>query len=738
MNFQECHEEPIHIPAHVQSYGYLIGLDAKEKIIRFYSENISTLFHIDEEIIGKKFEHFSDIFYHILNSPGYNNLSLRQKEGNKNLDKITLDGIDYHLTIYKYRGFVYIELERYVKSSVTRNLLYKSIEDVQSAKSEEEIWSELVRNMFKITGYERVLVYKFMSDGSGRVVAEEKLQHMESLMNLYYPESDIPAQARALYLLNYKRIFSNVHSKPVPIISCTKEVDLTYSNVRAMSPLHAQYVKNSGSSSSFSTSIIVDNKLWGLVTCHNTEPKHIDLHSRIEAEICTQIAANAYNSYKSRRILEEEALFLLKATQLKSKLLRQESLKKSLFKNVQDILEISNADGFAVVINDEVQQAGKAPKDKVTLNIARWARENLDTLLFSDNAFCRNYQTQIDGLGEECSGIAISFVGKDRTNVLLWFRKEFKEHIDWAGDPKKEIATQQFYDRERNAVSPRSSFKIFSEEIHGKSLYWSSEDLRIITKIHDTILEILQEQFERVYHLNRELSKVNEELDSFSHTISHDLATPLTVIKLNVQMLSKNNHDEKVRQKLSSILGEIDNMSEMMSNVLQLSRLKHSEYRLVEVPTTHMIEKITEDAKLTYHAHPEIHIGATPSVVGEKTLVYQIFQNIITNAVKYSSRQENPKINIEGEIEGDCVVYRISDNGIGIPEEEKDNVFKIFKRIDNAKSFAGSGVGLTIVQSIMKRLGGSIGFTSVVGEGTTFILKFHQPKETLSSDHPHL
>ena len=631
--------------------------------------------------------------------------------------------------MYKYRGYVYIELEKYVQSHTSRNILYKSIEDLQSAKSEEEIWSELVKNIFRITGYERVLVYKFLSDGTGRVIAEEKMQHMESLLNLYYPESDVPAQARALYLLNYKRIFSNVHSKPVPIVSRTKDVDLTFSNVRAMSPLHGIYIKNSGASSSFSTSIIIDNKLWGLVTCHNTEPKHIDLHLRIEAEICTQIAANAYNSYKSRRILEEEAMFLLKATQLKSKLFSYENLKKSLFKNVENILEISNADGFAVVINDEVQHAGKAPKDQVILNIASWARENLDTLLFSDNAFCRNYQTQIDGLGGECSGVAISFVGKDRVNVLIWFRKEFKEHINWAGEPKKEVGKLQYYDRELHAVSPRTSFKIFSEEIRGKSLYWSSEDLRGISKIHDTILETLQEQFERVYHLNRELSKVNEELDSFSHTISHDLATPLTVIKLNVQMLSKNNHDEKVRQKLSSILGEIDNMSEMMSNVLQLSRLKHSEYQLVEVKTAHIIEKICEDAKLTYNVNPEITIGETPPVIGEKTLIYQVFQNIITNAVKYSGRQEHPEVSISGSIEGECVVYRISDNGIGIPEEERENVFKIFKRIDNAKSFAGSGVGLTIVQSIMKRLGGGISFESTVGEGTTFILKFHKPQE---------
>ncbi len=220
---------------------------------------------------------------------------------------------------------------------------------------------------------------------------------------------------------------------------------------------------------------------------------------------------------------------------------------------------------------------------------------------------------------------------------------------------------------------------------------------------------------------------MNEELDSFSHTISHDLATPLTVIKLNVQMLSKNNEDEKTKKKLTSILNEIDNMSEMMSNVLQLSRLKHSDYHLDKVNPRNIIEKICEDSKLSYNSEAEIIIGEIPEVMGEKTLVYQVFQNLITNAVKYSSQKENPKVKIDGGIEGECVVYRISDNGIGIPENERENVFKIFKRIDNAQSFSGSGVGLTIVQRIMKRLDGSVDFESKVDEGTTFILKFHKP-----------
>lgn len=124
---------------------------------------------------------------------------------------------------------------------------------------------------------------------------------MESFLGLHYPESDIPKQARQLYLKKRKRIFSNVYADTVPILSKKEEnIDLTFSASRAMSPVHAQYLKNSGVASSFSVSIIIDDHLWGLVTCQNIKPKHIDLEDRVQAGIFTALAANAYSSFKSK------------------------------------------------------------------------------------------------------------------------------------------------------------------------------------------------------------------------------------------------------------------------------------------------------------------------------------------------------------------------------------------------------------------------------------------------------
>jgi len=317
-----------------------------------------------------------------------------------------------------------------------------------------------------------------------------------------------------------------------------------------------------------------------------------------------------------------------------------------------------------------------------------------------------------------------------KKEILIWFRKEFDEHINWAGNPEKKIETFSKNGEEIRTVSPRESFQVFTENIKGKSKRWSSKNQIAVHLIRDLIFETSHKQYITIKKLNDQLKKVNEELDSFSYTISHDLGTPLTVMKLNAQMLLNSLGDitDKDKNKINSIIGEIDNMAEMMQNVLQLSRAKHSEIQLETIETNLTIRKITENAKITYDSQKSmVVIKECPEVLADKTMLHQVFLNIINNAVKYSSDREQPIIEIEGTEAGDQIIYRIKDNGIGIPEENKHRMFKIFNRMDNAKKFKGNGVGLSIVHRIMNRLGGNVDYESNK-EGTCFILTFQKPK----------
>jgi light-regulated signal transduction histidine kinase (bacteriophytochrome) len=166
---------------------------------------------------------------------------------------------------------------------------------------------------------------------------------------------------------------------------------------------------------------------------------------------------------------------------------------------------------------------------------------------------------------------------------------------------------------------------------------------------------------------------------------------------------------------------------------LELSKIKKSEIELKKIEVDSLISKLAEDSKISFDSpHTEIIIEHTPEVLGDQTMVYQVFGNVIGNAIKYSSKSDKPLVKITGEVYEDVVTYKISDNGIGIDAQESTKMFKIFSRMSNAKAFNGNGVGLNIVHHLMEKMGGKISYESESGKGTTFILKFQKPNYDFS------
>ncbi|WP_292008688.1 ATP-binding protein, partial [Chryseobacterium sp.] len=666
-------------------------------------------------------------FNSILNSEIYSFLDRYIKRDHETyFDKIFINEKEYHFSVFKHEDSIFLEFEEVLENP--HKHITNKYDNIYMIDNDQEIWDQLLNTLSKIVNYDRMMVYQFMNDGSGKVIAEKVKGDIESYLGLHYPEHDIPKQARALYLLKRKRIFSDINAEPVRLLSKTEEnIDLTYTASRGMSPIHGQYLKNAGAASSFSVSIIIDDKLWGLVTCQNTTPRHIDLEDRVQAGILTALASNAYSSFKAKKELEYRVNLNAKTSALKAEFLKHTTLFESLLENIKELRRLPEADGFAIVSSDSIVTNGSTPEIFVIENIVNWASEFISEEIYINRSFLKEHGELLN-LDKKSAGIIIYCIEKEKREMLIWFRKEFDEHIRWAGSPEKIIELFSQNGEEKRMVSPRTSFQVFNEDIRGNSKRWSSRSIMTIRAIRNVILETSHKQYNTIKELNNQLQKVNEELDSFSYTISHDLGTPLTVMKLNAQMLLAGlDNTEKNKNKLNAIIEEIDNMAEMMHDVLQLSRAKHSSIQLENLTTVRTIQKISENARITYETpKSEIVIKECPDVLGDKTMLHQVFLNIINNAVKYSSQKEAPKVEIWGTEEGDEIIYRISDNGIGIPEEDKHKMFKIFNRMDNAKKFKGNGVGLSIVHRIMKRIGGSVDYESDEN-GTCFILTFQKP-----------
>lgn len=727
--YNQCSDEPIKIPGKIQSFGFLIGLD-EDFCIQFYSQNILELFQIEAISLGSPIEKLSSIIQFLENAEVYKKFIAKDTSVSSQLSLIDILGSKYYLTIKSQAPYYIVELEKCYNVDYSNELEYIDFEGYSQMKQETLVWNKLAKNISEYINYDRVMIYKFLEDGSGKVVAESVKNNMEGFLNLHYPEDDIPKQARALYLTKTRRIFSDVDAETIPIISNIENLDLSSADARAMSPIHGQYLRNAGVKSSFSTSIIVNGKLWGLVTCQNTLSKHVDLRNRIKAEIVTKWAAKVYSNILSAEIVNFSIEIDQKISELKERLSMSSVLTEGIIENLNNFAQLADADGIAFVIGEEVFAYGNTPPKSLALKIVEHYKTNVqnnDKVIY-DESFAKSYPEMMQG-DASFAGLAIAQINKETQKHIIWFRKEFQETIHWAGNPEKLYAIILKNGQEEMEVSPRKSFKIFIEESKGKSRFWTEKNRITLTKLLTLIFEISYDHYTKIQQLNNDLIAVNEELDSFSYTISHDLGTPLTVMKLNLQMLERKLLDGDTQsntQKLENVLAQIDNMEKLMRDVLSLSRAKSVELGLVKVNMKPLIERIVDETQIVYgNKNTKVEVENCLDITADQTLAYQVFLNLISNAIKYSSKEEFPLIKIDSEANNDYVIYKISDNGIGIPETEKSQMFKIFKRMDNAKSFYGNGVGLNIVYRIMERLQGKIDYENHYdSKGVTFTIQF--------------
>ncbi|MDP9955663.1 light-regulated signal transduction histidine kinase (bacteriophytochrome) [Epilithonimonas hungarica] len=725
-----CDQEPIHICGEVQEYGFLIGTQ-NSKIVS-YSQNVLELFSLgSDSVIGTDIHAFFKNYDIDVNWENYSS--------NENLaiQHIGFKNEEYTLSIHTNNEITFFEIEKVLPNHKI-NKEYAAVQNILRMSNDNNVWAVLLKEIQEIIDFDRVMIYQFLYDGSGEVIEELVKPDLDSYLHLHYPESDIPAQARELYLKNPVRITSHVSGKTFPIVGIIpkENIDLTYSVTRSSSPVHREYLKNAGVEASFSTSIIVNGKLWGLVACQNAKPKHLDIQSRLLVETLTRTSANTFSANRSLQTLEEYQRINLNNISLRQNLLSEESFKKGLENNIQDIRETCDADGMIIKINNEIITAGSVPNNSDIEKIIKWSIDNnqdFEENIFISDTFCKKIDTELENPETSC-GIIISVLGNNTSDMLIWLRKEQGQKIKWAGKPEKTTVSEIKDGIEIIKFSPRKSFEVWKEYVKGTSLPWKIKEIESAKWITSVILKASHTKSSQIQDLNSKLKELNQELDTFSYTISHDLNTPLTVIKLNAQMLQRTSQvNDNSKKFIDSIINQVDSMSDMIKNVLELSKIKKSEIELKRVEVDSLINKLAEESKISFNSpHTEIIIEDTPEVLGNQTMVYQVFVNIIGNAVKYSSKSEKPQVKIVGEVYEDDVTYRISDNGIGIKKEDSNKMFKIFSRMSNAKDFHGNGVGLSIVHHLMDKMGGKISYESESGKGTTFILKFQKPNYDFS------
>lgn len=735
VDLTNCDREPIHILGHIQSHGYLVAIQPDTYSIVHASENIVELVSTPaSQLVGQSVNKLlvntdlaENVLVELLNV-GKRNDSWETM----NPHRITINSKASNLIIHQHQDLLLLEWEPIGderNAVINQQLIAQALNEVQVSRTLSDLLQNTAQRIKAIIGYDRVMVYRFSADWHGHVVAEAKDDHLEPFLGLHYPASDIPRQARELYKTNLVRLIADVGSTPSPILSDPdwpedQPLDLTHSVLRAVSTVHIEYLRNMGVQASMSISLMYRGELWGLISCHNTTPRFVDFQARQTAKFVGQLLSAALEFRKD----EEDKTSLLQYAQngqrLHEQLLLGNNVARALTTSAITALDMTQAAGAALLFDDKVYRLGKTPDETALQALAGWLGTTDFETFLETNQLPALYPPA-EHFREVGAGMLAIALSKELNEYLIWFKPEQVQQVTWAGNPNKPVTVGA---DGQHRLTPRKSFEAWTEIVRNTSEPWNEAEIGSVVKLREDILQIITKQANEVRLLNQRLQVAYEELDAFSYTVSHDLRTPLSSIRCYSEIIQEEygkEFNDDARELFQKITESTERMQRLIRHILYYSRMGRADFAMQPVEMKPLLENIREDLLVANKDRSiRIDIGDTPSITGDSTMIHQVFSNLLSNSAKYTQRVPEAVIQVNGQQTDGEVVYSVVDNGIGFDMKHAGKMFDLFKRLENAREFEGTGVGLAIVKRIVNRHQGKIWFHSEPNRGSTFTISF--------------
>jgi chemotaxis family two-component system sensor kinase Cph1 len=592
--------------------------------------------------------------------------------------------------------------------------------------------SELAaRRVREVTGYGRVMVYRFDADGHGQVLAESKEDAYESYLGQYFPAGDVPAQARALYTLSPIRVIQDANYVPAPLVPALNPAtgsrnDLSFAALRSVSPVHLQYMRNMGTLASMSVSIIVKGKLWGLISCHNATPCPVPVEKRTACEQLGQILALCIESREDAGELQ----FRLDVRRIMVEMLGHLTKGANFLENLSavfpELLRFGRAGGAAIVVDERVLAYGDTPDEPAIRALADWLSLHGHTEVFHTDHLKDLYPAGA-ALVRNASGLLALPISRIHRHYLLWFRPEVVQTIEWAGNPHAKEAARGTPAQ----LTPRLSFDAWRETIHGRSLPWHAAEIELTVEFRTALLGIALERAEQMAELAEELGRANKELEAFSYSVSHDLRAPLRHIVGFSDLLieSAGSEDPERRQRFLKNIKESARLAgKLVDDLLSFSQMGRAALRPTSVDMNDLVAGCIDKLGIEMQGrNVDWHIEPLPRVVADPTFLHLAVFNLLSNAVKFTGGRDPAIITITSDEQPEQTVFHVADNGAGFNMEYVHKLFGVFQRLHRMEDFQGTGIGLANVRRIVERHNGRVWAASRQGEGATF--SFSIPKQ---------
>jgi light-regulated signal transduction histidine kinase (bacteriophytochrome) len=485
-----CEDEPIRVPGSVQQHGFFLLADISFEKVLVASENAARfLNHPLALILGARLD---TLFGRELMQA----LRAIQNAKQQQLQEVvTYVGSfrvgDHQFSVMTHyigsgRALEFEREDRLVGAEMMNAVITNFVATLERVGSNQDLCDALSEQIAELTGFDRVMLYSFNEENHGTVLSEVNNGKLPSYLGLRFPASDIPQQARELYILNTTRIIPDANYEPSKLVGSTTrpvaQLDLSLSVLRSVSPIHLQYMRNMGTISSMSISIVLDRQLWGLVSCHCAEPKTVPYLIRSACDMLTKMAVTQLNTFRATARFNEMVRFHNAQRDLLTTLAGEQNYAAALLRQSRALLKITNASGVAVLVDGTFSGEGLLPDEASVHRLSDWLDEDEGRQIFATHHL-QSVAPWAKAIGDVASGLLAVRISSVRRRYVMWFRPEVVSTVRWAGEPVK----QQDAD---SRLSPRSSFNQWKEIVQGRSEPWTEMEVESATDFRSALIAI--------------------------------------------------------------------------------------------------------------------------------------------------------------------------------------------------------------------------------------------------------
>lgn len=535
-----------------------------------------------------------------------------------------------------------------------------------------------------LTGFDRVMIYRFLDDEAGCVVGEDRDPALSSFLHHHFPATDIPRQARALYVRNRTRVIPDVHYVPAPLRPAGFEgVDLSDVAIRSVSPVHVEYLQNMGVEASASISIVKDGLLWGLVACHNMTPRTMSRSIRAAAAamagaLARQILAKEEaEAYRGRLALrsEEDALRPL--------LFQDGDLLKILGRRVEEVRRMLDADGLVLIRDQTVIASGVVPADEDVLDLVRALSLREEALPFATRELAAEWHGA-RSFGAITGVLALRI---DDRHVMMWLRVEQIEEIEWAGNPHKAVPHDPDV-----TLHPRASFESWHETVRGRARRWTLEQIEGVGRLRRLLREARASN--ELRRLNQELERASADKDALlvqkdllMREVDHRVQNSLQLVSSFLAIQARDAGPGAVADQLREARSRL-------SAVALVHRRLYSDDQIETIDLSRYIGELIEDMKASlgdeWGRHMSLSLAPVLIPTDRAVNIGLIAAELVINATKYAyPAQDGGPIEIVLEQYRNRLRLIVADQGVG-------------------KKGDGEGFGSRMMRAVIQRIDGQV------------------------------